>query len=587
MSGATREPDGPHGPRVPDGPTSVGRTVLGRYRLGPTIGAGGTADVHVAEDLRLGTTVAVKVHRRPATDAADADPTSDLRRVARLRHPHVVEVTDLGVDLGGRVCVVMELVAGCTVEQLLAGPRPLPVADALALADAVLDGLGHAHAQGVLHLDLSPGNVMLRDGDPRRAIVLDLGGTPRAPRADGWVTVSPSYAAPEVATGAVGDERSDVYGVGCLLLHALTGRLPYPSDDPAEVLAAHVHRAAPVPSARRPGVPAEVDRLVARALHKDPRERFASADALRAALREVATGDEPTAPMPGTSAPGAQPVLQLVPADGEERAAGPGPTRTRPMRPVDGPPDGSAAAPLRSPGVRRSRLPVLLTVVVLAGLAVGGAVATGPGSDLPDRAPTVAGALPTATTAPPSFAPSVPPTPSATPSASAVLVPALDGADLDQARAILADASLTSGDVLLVDGPAPARAVLRSQPAAGTPVEVGAVVDLVVASGMTAVPDVVGQPWTRARELLTGAGLVLAEPTSPAPDVVVRRTDPAPGTRLAVGAPVTALTGPSVTAAPSPSTVPSPTSPPSPAPTPGTTAGATPTATPDPGSGAP
>ncbi|MGN8247147.1 protein kinase domain-containing protein [Cellulomonas soli] len=572
MSAATREPDGAD---EAAGSTLVGRTVLGRYRLGRPIGAGGTADVHVADDLRLGTTVAVKVHRDPAPGGPGADPTSPLRRVAHLRHPHVVEVTDLGVDLDGRVCVVMQLVDGCTVDALLADARPLPVAHALALADAVLDGLEHAHAHGVLHLDLSPGNVMLPDADPRRAVVLDLGGTtPRSAQADGWVTVSPSYASPEIATGAAGDARSDVYGVGCLLLHALTGQLPYPSDHPEQVLAAHVHRPAPVPSSRTPGLPAGIDRLVARALRKDPQERFASVGAMRAALREIAGDHGP----PLTSA-------APLPRHGERPAVEPGPTRTRPLRTVDDPPGvptGAVVAP--PPPVRRSRLPVLLTVVVLAGLAVGGAVATGAGGDLPGGAPVALGALPTPTTAPPSSAPSVPPAASATPSSSAVVIPVLDGADVDRARAILADAQLTSGDVLLLDGPGPARTVLRSEPPAGTQVGVGAVVGMVVASGMTAVPDVVGLPWVRARELLVGAGLGPVEPAGSAPDTVVRRTEPAAGTRMPVGGSVAWSAAPPVTAAPSPSSVPSPSNV---VPTPDTSAGPTPTATPGTGPGAP
>ncbi|WP_448631223.1 serine/threonine-protein kinase [Cellulomonas soli] len=322
------------------GPTgSTGSTVLGRYVLEDVIGAGGSADVHRARDLHLGTVVAVKVHReRQPSARTDADPGAGtgvgggagagvgtgavlgaLREVAALEHPHLVRVLDLGLDATGRPCVVMPLVEGPTLETHLAAAGPLTCVDALALTDAVLAGLQHAHEHGFVHLDLSPTNVVLPDSGrrpgPAGAVVLDLTGQPPPRAGSAWVHVSPSYAAPEIARAGDVDARADLYAAGCLLVHALLGRPPFEAADPAAVLTAHVHTAPPVPSHHTDGIPAHVDALVARALAKDPDARFATAAAMRNAVQDAMVAAAALAPVDGSV---------RTPHDGGARGATPG-----------------------------------------------------------------------------------------------------------------------------------------------------------------------------------------------------------------------------------------------------------------------
>ncbi|WP_315099012.1 serine/threonine-protein kinase, partial [uncultured Cellulomonas sp.] len=260
----------------------TGRLLGGRYALGGLVGSGGSADVFAAVDVRLGRDVAVKVLRAPA--APGADPWAQLRAGARLDHPNVVHVLDAGSDAEGRAFLVLDLVVGRTLTELLAR-GPLEPRAALTVLDGVLAGLEHAHERGVLHLDLSPSNVVVPSLGGPSAVLLDVGATPGPDPADPRVTVSPHYAAPEVATGAGGDARSDVYSAGALLFHLVTGRPPFDDADPQRVLAAQVSQEPARPGTLVPGLPPEVDRMVARALAKDPARRFRSAADLRAQVR--------------------------------------------------------------------------------------------------------------------------------------------------------------------------------------------------------------------------------------------------------------------------------------------------------------
>ncbi|MEZ0448774.1 serine/threonine-protein kinase, partial [Cellulomonas sp. ICMP 17802] len=273
--------------------TGAGRLVAGRYRLGREIGSGRSAQVHRAVDERLGRAVALKL-LRPGM------PSGGLLGAAALDHPHLVHVLDAGVD-DGRAFVVLELVHGVTVDQLVeCSPRP---AEALAVVAAVLAGLAHAHEQGVLHLDVSPANVLVpvRRGRPDASgvVVLDVGGARVPGPADAVIAVSPPYTSPELATASGADARSDVYAAGALLFHLLTGREPFPRAQPRDVLLAHVHEPPPVPSALVPGLPAEVDAVVLRAMAKAPEDRFGSAAAMRDAVlaaAELVRGAESGAP---------------------------------------------------------------------------------------------------------------------------------------------------------------------------------------------------------------------------------------------------------------------------------------------------
>lgn len=511
--------------------------LAGRYALGGLVGAGGSADVHAAVDVRLGRDVAVKVVRTPAPPGTD--PHTQLRAAARLDHPNVVRVLDAGVDGAGRAFVVLELVVGRTLAEILRD-GPMGVADALVVMDGVLAGLAHAHERGVLHLDLSPANVMVsRLGGARGGLLLDLGSTPppdpRRPR----VTVSPHYASPEVAQATGADVRSDVYSAGALLFHLVTGRPPFDREDPDAVLAAQVHDTPPRAGSLLTGLAPEVDRIVARALAKDPGRRYAGAAAMR---DDVVAAGRRLAVRPAPSPAGSRPTS---PRTTRELAVVPIPARTRG----------------RWGGV---------VVVGLAGAFVTWlALAPWSAADAPPAATTAGISTATASVTPP---PAVVSTPTAaTPSSPApapVVVPDLVGLLVDDARSMLEAMGLALGEVVPADAPVAGGSVLSSAPVAGQVQVAGGPVAVVVASGLVPVPDVVGRPAQEAYQALVRAGLVGVErEVSGSPPGVVAGTEPAAGEPAEVGGTVVLLVG-AREAMPTPSATP-PVSP-TPAPAPST-----------------
>ncbi|GAA3794451.1 serine/threonine-protein kinase [Cellulomonas soli] len=556
--------------------TDTDGLLLGRYRLGALLGSGRTADVHRAEDVRLRRPVAVKVHRAPS--AAGEDPFEAARRLAALDDPHLVRVLDLGHDAQGRACVVLGLVDGDTLGQVLTAGR-MPPADALALADAVLAGLGHAHTHGLLHLDVSPANVMVpRGAGPAGAVVLDLAGTPDPSGDATHVTVSPAYAAPELATAEGADARADLYAVGALLVHALTGSPPYPSEDPAVMLAGHVHEPVPVPSGRVPGLPREVDALVARALAKHPDDRFVDAAQMRRAVQAVAGTTRRSAPVEAAREVVDRAPVAAVVAPSARRPDEAGTPRL-PVVERQGAPEPPM---LVREGAGPARVLTLAAVLLLGGLAAGAALTApdeSPATVASTRAPTLT-ATTTAPAAPVEPPPASGPTPTGPTPSAAVRVPETVGLPLAAARDAVLAAGMVVGDILVVDGPSPADTVLGSTPDGASDAPPGTVVGLVVASGYTAVPDVVGRRWADVGPALLAAGFAVTEQGAAgagvAADRVVHRIEPTAGARVPVGTTVVVVTGtagsstaaptgtPAATGAPAGPT-PTPTSTPTPA----------------------
>ncbi|MER7472911.1 serine/threonine-protein kinase, partial [Micromonospora sp. NPDC000018] len=256
--------------------------LAGRYRLGGRLGRGGMSEVYRAHDEVLERDVAVKV-------LVAADPSArrriqaEAKAAARLSHPNVTAVHDYGESvLFGRHApfVVMELLSGRTLAQRLA-VGPLPPRDALRVCAEVAAGLGAAHAQGLVHRDVKPENVVLT---PTGAKVVDFGiaavaGTPEIDF-EGRLLGTPAYLAPErLAAGEV-LPASDVYALGLLVHQALAGRLPWHSETQTGMLRAHAY-AEPGPLPEVDGVPPEVGRLYRRCLAKDPGDRPSAAEAAR------------------------------------------------------------------------------------------------------------------------------------------------------------------------------------------------------------------------------------------------------------------------------------------------------------------
>src|SRR5579884_648633 len=284
--------------------TMKDRIVAGRYELRGLIGQGGTARVFRAFDRVLGREVAIKiVDERAAFEPVYLERFKrEAQAAARLNHPNIVTIHDWGEarsDAGGlpTYFMVMEHVEGADLGDLIARRGPLPIPEALSYADAIAAALQAAHAQGIVHRDVKPQNVMIQpDG---RVKVTDFGIARRldlTPLTEpNMVSGTAQYLAPEQARGGATDARSDLYSLGIVLYEMLTGKTPFGGGSPVEVAMKHVSEI-PSPSSRlRPDVPAAVDALVMRALAKKPEDRFASLSDFRSALA-TANRSEPAAP---------------------------------------------------------------------------------------------------------------------------------------------------------------------------------------------------------------------------------------------------------------------------------------------------
>lgn len=366
-------------------------TVLaGRYELVRLLGEGGMSRVYLARDRELGREVAVKL--LPSSGATDADDLERLRDEARaaasITHPGVVTVHDVGTTADG-VFVVMAYVDGESLARWIRRAGPLDPADAVAVGRAVCDALGAAHRAGVVHRDVSPGNIMLgRDG---AVTVTDFGiarmGAGAGRTRTGHVVGTPSYLAPEQGHGGDLDGRADLYALGCCLFTALTGRPPFSDDDSFAVVLAHMRSDPPRPRRLRADIPERLEAVILRALAKDPGRRFPDAAAMSAALGEaVGARTEPPRghtlelPEPGARGtadpPSGKPLPGAPGGDGEAatrptRAAGTAePTSALESTLADVESErGRTADRRRGVGLSLIGLAVLLVVLVVLALA--------------------------------------------------------------------------------------------------------------------------------------------------------------------------------------------------------------------------
>ena len=258
----------------------------GRYVLGEVLGTGGMATVWRATDEVLGREVAVKVlSPQYAADAGFmARFEREARHAAQLNHPRLVTVFDCGID-DGNPFIVMELLAGRTLRQVLDDAGALAPRQAVGIAAAVCEALEVAHAAGLVHRDIKPANIVVADGEVK---VLDFGIARADGSADGTATLGAlgtvAYMSPEQASGGPAGPESDLYSLGCVLFEMLTGEPPFTADSAVGLAYRHVHDDPGPPSARQPGVPAQLDGITARLLAKDPAARPASAAAARIGL---------------------------------------------------------------------------------------------------------------------------------------------------------------------------------------------------------------------------------------------------------------------------------------------------------------
>jgi eukaryotic-like serine/threonine-protein kinase len=293
------------------------RLLSGRYRLEQLLGEGAMASVWQAHDERLARDVAIKVVRPDAADpAAVARFDREARVIAGLRHPGVVLVHDYGVE-DGSPFLVMELLPGPSLARVVAEEAPLEVDRASTFVREAAEALAAAHAAGVVHRDVKPGNLVL-DAQGRVRVV-DFGiarveqEAGAALTAAGHVVGSAAYLAPEQASGGSVDHRADLYALGCVLLTLLTGRPPFSGDSPVTVAAQHLHADPPDLAALRPDVPVALAELVRALLAKDPDGRPASARTVADRLGDLARPDDATAVVPAVGVTNPDPTATAVP----------------------------------------------------------------------------------------------------------------------------------------------------------------------------------------------------------------------------------------------------------------------------------
>ncbi|UUU23507.1 protein kinase domain-containing protein [Streptomyces sp. DSM 40750] len=295
----------------------AGRSLAGgRYQLRDLLGEGGMASVHLAYDSVLDRQVAVKtLHTELGREQAFRERfRREAQAVAKLTHTNIVSVFDTGEDeMDGMTTpyIVMEYIEGKPLGSVLDADvtqlGAMPADKALKITADVLAALEISHEMGLVHRDIKPGNVMMTKRNVVK--VMDF-GIARAMQSGvtsmtqtGMVVGTPQYLSPEQALGRGVDARSDLYSVGIMLFQLTTGRLPFEADSPLAIAYAHVQEEPVAPSSINRSLPPAVDAIVARALKKNPNERFPSAEAMRDECLRVAASLQPVAP---SIVPGAQ-----------------------------------------------------------------------------------------------------------------------------------------------------------------------------------------------------------------------------------------------------------------------------------------
>jgi serine/threonine-protein kinase len=286
---------------VPELQDRLAEALAGRYAIERELGRGGMATVFLAEDVKHHRKVAVKVLHPDLAQALGADRfLREIEIAASLRHPHILPLYDSG-EAGGYLYYVMPYVEGDSLRTRLTRERQLPIDDALRISREVADALSYAHARGVVHRDIKPENILLEAG---HAVVADFGiakavataGQATALTATGMSVGTPSYMSPEQTAGDPDlDGRSDLYSLGCVLYEMLAGQPPFSGATVESVVRQHVLTPPPPVTQFRPAVPASVADAVARALAKNPADRFNPVGQFAAALSDTPHAVAPAA----------------------------------------------------------------------------------------------------------------------------------------------------------------------------------------------------------------------------------------------------------------------------------------------------
>jgi serine/threonine protein kinase len=273
---------------------------LGNYVVLTELGRGGMGDVYVAQDTRLDRRVALKLPRRDITASVDRLRLfqREARAAAALNHPNIVHLYSVE-EADGLIFMTMELVQGRTLREILRAGAPLALPQVFAFTSQIAEGLACAHAAGVLHRDLKPGNVMITDDD--RVKILDFGvakffnpvamwdqeaatttrkgsTTTREVSSGGTTVGTVGYMSPEQALGKTLDARTDLFALGVMLFEMATGRAPFVGDTPAAIFDHLLNRQPLSAMTLNPELPATLADIIEKALEKDPERRYRSAN---------------------------------------------------------------------------------------------------------------------------------------------------------------------------------------------------------------------------------------------------------------------------------------------------------------------
>jgi serine/threonine-protein kinase len=295
---------------------------LGRFEIVRLLGRGGMGAVYLAEDRKIGRPVAIKQIpiERGAGEAALAESRArfdvELRATGRLSHPNIAAVYD-AFETGDSYCIALEYVPGISLDERLKAGPPLTAPEIARLGGQIAAGLDYAHRRGIVHRDVKPGNILLsEDGEAKitdfgiaKLAALDVTQT-------GIALGTPSYMSPEQIQSQPLDGRSDQFSLGVLLYQMLTGRLPFTGSNAHAVLYSILHTEPERPAAIHAALPPAVDRVLAKALAKEPQGRYATCGELAREIAEALAAPAPatitgTVIAPFESAP--RPVRSVLP----------------------------------------------------------------------------------------------------------------------------------------------------------------------------------------------------------------------------------------------------------------------------------
>lgn len=477
----------------------IGRVFDERYEVVERLGVGGMAEVYLARDRRLGRDVALKVLL--AKYASDPQFVERFRReasaAASLNHPNIVQIYDRGAA-EGTYYIAMEYLPGRTLKELIREHAPLSPSHIISITAQILEALRFAHRRNVIHRDIKPQNIIV--DDEGHVKVTDFGiaraGAASTMTEVGSILGTAHYLSPEQAQGETTTAASDLYSLGVVMYEMATGRLPFEGDNPVAIAMQHVHEPPLPPTQLNPGLPVGLERIILRALAKDPRDRYGSADEFLADLERVRRGREVAA----TTTSVADQTTRLLTPPGMA-------TPVQPTQIMGGrvAPGAQVAGP---PPRRRRALPwVLLLVFLLLLAGAGYAIVT-----LMDRG------------------------------GGTVAVPNLVGLTLEEAQKQAARLGLkvVQGGASEMSAKYEKGLIVRQDPEEGVNVEAGAVIKVWLSAGKKTarVPNVVGLMQDEAQARLQEAGFAVElqpEASMDRPAGEVLRQDPTGGNEAPVG----------------------------------------------------